>query len=88
MNIIRYTDDAFTNELSRFDRRAEASDAVRDVVAGVIKDIRARGDEALIELTHKFDGATLTAETLRVPQAEIDAAWENLEPRVREALEA
>jgi len=88
MNIIRYTDDAFTNELSRFDRRAEASDAVRDVVAGVIKDIRARGDEALIELTQKFDGATLTAETLRVPQAEIDAAWENLEPRVREALEA
>jgi histidinol dehydrogenase len=88
MNIIRYTDDAFTNELSRFDRRAEASDAVRDVVAGVIKDIRARGDEALIELTHKFDGATLTAETLRVPQAEIDAAWDNLEPRVREALEA
>jgi histidinol dehydrogenase len=88
MNIIRYTDDAFTNELSRFDRRAEASDAVRDVVAGVIKDIRARGDEALIELTHKFDGATLTSETLRVPQTEIDAAWENLEPRVREALEA
>ena len=88
MNIIRYTDDAFTNELSRFDRRAEASDAVRDVVAGVIKDIRARGDQALIELTLKFDGATLTSETLRVPQAEIDAAWENLEPRVREALEA
>ncbi len=88
MNIIRYTDDAFTNELSRFDRRAEASDAVRDVVAGVIKDIRARGDEALIELTQKFDGATLTSETLRVPQAEIDSAWENLEPRVREALEA
>ncbi len=88
MNIIRYTDDAFTDELRRFDRRAEASDSVRDVVACVINDIRENGDTALIELTQKFDGATLTPETLLVPEAEVESAWNNLEPRIREALEA
>jgi len=88
MNIIRYTDSAFPEELRRLDRRAEASDAVRDLVAGVIRDIRMGGDAALIELTQKFDGATLTPETLQVPACEVEAAWEGLEPRVREALQA
>lgn len=88
MNILRYTDSAFAEELRRFDRQAEASDAVRDLVSGVIKDIRLGGDVALIELTQRFDGAFLTPDTLRVPQSEVDAAWDGLEPRVREALEA
>ena len=61
---------------------------MRDVVASVIKDIRERGDAALIELTKKFDGAELTAATLLVSAEEQEAAVAGLEPRVREALEA
>ena len=88
MKIIRYTDSAFSDELRPFDRRAEASEAVRDVVASVIKDVRERGDAALIALTEKFDGAKLTQQTLRVAGEKVQHAWDNLEPRVREALEA
>jgi histidinol dehydrogenase len=48
-----------------------------DVAAGaraIIADVRARGDTALIELSQKFDHVTLTAATLKLTQAEIDAA--------------
>jgi histidinol dehydrogenase len=88
MKIFRYTDSAFADELRRFDRRAEASDAVRGVVTQVIQEIRQRGDASLLELTKQFDGADLTAEQLRMTDAEIEKAWTDLEPRVREALEA
>ncbi|CAN5788890.1 histidinol dehydrogenase [soil metagenome] len=88
MRIHRYTDHNYTDVTSRFNRRAEASDKVREVVASVIEDIRARGDESLIELTKKFDGATLTAETLRISDAEVDQAWSGLDPRVSVALES
>ena len=42
MKIYRYTDAAFADEIRRFDRRAEASDAVQGVVANVIAEIRQR----------------------------------------------
>lgn len=88
MRIYRYTDHNYTDVTSRLNRRAGASDAVRDIVAGVIGDIRARGDAALIELTQKFDGATLTSDTLRISDAEVEQAWNGLDQRVREALVA
>lgn len=88
MKIIRHTDAQYAEETRRLDRRAEASDKVREVVASVIADVRARGDAAVIDFTKKFDGASLTPETLRVPDAELEAAWQGLKPDVREALEA
>jgi histidinol dehydrogenase len=88
MRILRYTDAAYADEIRRLNRRAEASEHVRDVVASVIKDVRANGDAALLELTKKFDGAELTAARLRVPSTELDAAWDGLDARVKAALEA
>lgn len=88
MKIIRYTDAYFVDELRRFNRRAEASDAVREVVADVVKAVRERGDEALLELTKKFDGAELGAQELRVSEEELQEAWDHADARVREALEA
>ncbi|HWJ89039.1 MAG TPA: histidinol dehydrogenase [Pelagibacterium sp.] len=67
--------------------KREASVEVGDVVAKIIADVRARGDEALIELTHKFDGLALTPETLRFSQDEIDEAYKTIAPAIREALE-
>ncbi|MCO6045467.1 histidinol dehydrogenase [Aeoliella sp. ICT_H6.2] len=45
-----------------------------EVVDRICRDIRERGLEAVLEYTAKLDGAELTAETLRVPQAELEAA--------------
>lgn len=88
MKIIRHTDPAWKEAAAALNRRAEASDAVRDVVAGVVKAVREQGDAALIELTQKFDGATLTPESLRVPDAELAIAWNTAGDALQTALQA
>ncbi|SIN78020.1 histidinol dehydrogenase [Vannielia litorea] len=52
-------------------KREDAPD-VDDTVAGIISEVRRRGDEAVIELTEKFDRLSLTPETIAFSEAEID----------------
>jgi histidinol dehydrogenase len=54
--------------------RRESDEDVAAQARAIIADVRERGDAALIELSQRFDHVTLTADTLRLPQAEIDAA--------------
>ncbi|MFE9421784.1 histidinol dehydrogenase [Kitasatospora sp. NPDC006697] len=54
-------------------------------VRPICEDVRHRGVAALIEITERFDGVKL--ESTRVPQQEITAALETLDPKVRAALE-
>ncbi len=67
-------------------KREDAPD-VDATVAGIIADVRARGDAALIELTSRFDRLELTPETLAFSEAEIDAAVARVDPADRAALE-
>jgi histidinol dehydrogenase len=56
---------------------AQARETTEDVgaaVAAIIAAVRARGDAALLEYTARFDRLSLTADRLRVPPEEIDAA--------------
>ncbi len=53
---------------------------VEPVVAGIIADVRRRGDEALCEYTARFDRLELTPATLEVTSAEIEAALAAVEP--------
>ncbi len=63
--------------------------AVRDTVAEIISAVRSRGDEALVELTNRLDRRDITRiEELEVPREAMAAAADNIEPVVREALEA
>jgi histidinol dehydrogenase len=66
-------------------RREEAAD-VEATVAGIIADVRLRGDAALLELTARYDRQVLTAAQLSVSTAEIDAADAAVAPPVRAAL--
>jgi histidinol dehydrogenase len=54
--------------------KREAAQDVEQAVRGIIADVRARGDRALIELSAKFDRVDLGKLGLRVSAAEIDAA--------------
>jgi len=54
-------------------------------VRAILADVRDRGDDALLDLTERFDGVRL--DSLRVPGAEIDAALAATAPEVRVALE-
>jgi histidinol dehydrogenase len=67
--------------------KREDSPDVDAIVAGIIADVRARGDAAVIELTSKFDRQTLTPETLRFSEAEIDAHCAKVPAAERAALE-
>ncbi len=51
----------------------EAHNAVEQAVDAIIADVRARGDQALIDLTERFDGVRL--ESLKVTPDEIEDAW-------------
>ena len=66
--------------------KRESSVDVNDVVTKIIADVRVRGDEALVELTNKFDRVSLTAETLRIPDAQLDAALSQCDPATLDAL--
>ncbi len=53
----------------------------------VSDDIRDRGDAAVLEYTEKFDHVKLTADTMRVTEAEIEAGYNRLDKETREAIE-
>ena len=69
------------------DMKREGEEDVSRVVRELIADVRARGDAALIELTERFDGVRLTAETFRISDDEIDEAESHVSPKLRAALE-
>lgn len=70
------------------DGKREASVDVDETVRGILDDVRARGDAALLDYTERFDRlkAGSVAE-LRVTNAEMDAAMENVDPETLNALE-
>ncbi|UWQ13580.1 histidinol dehydrogenase [Aliiroseovarius sp. M344] len=67
--------------------KREDSPEVDDIVAGIIADVRSRGDAAVIELTSKFDRLDLTPETLRYSPEEIEAECAKVSDEDRAALE-
>ncbi len=67
--------------------KRETSEDVDRVAAEIIAQVRAGGDAALIALTARFDALTLTPETIRVGEAEIDAAIAACKPAQLAALE-
>ncbi|SEM60278.1 histidinol dehydrogenase [Roseovarius tolerans] len=67
--------------------KREDSPDVDDTVAAIIKDVRARGDAAVIELTARFDRLELTPETLRFSPEEVAALIAQVPDAERDALE-
>jgi len=69
------------------DLKRETSAEVDDVVSGILTDIQQRGDQAVIDYTARFDGQSLTPETLAVSSEEIDEAVAATPADQRDALE-
>lgn len=67
--------------------KREDSPEVDEAVSDIISDVRARGDEALIELTAKFDRVDLLPETFAFSKAEIDDAVSSVPDAEKQALE-
>lgn len=66
--------------------KREDSPDVDDTVAKIIADVRTRGDEALVELTAKFDGFQLDPAEMAISQDEIERAIAAITKDERESL--
>jgi histidinol dehydrogenase len=66
--------------------KREASQDVDSIVAGILDDVRARGDEALAEYSLRFDRIDLPRLGARVGDNEIGAAVEACDPEALAAL--
>ncbi|TCJ38167.1 histidinol dehydrogenase [Parafrankia sp. BMG5.11] len=88
MKRLRITDKDFDARFRRIvdDRRESGGDVGADV-ASIIARVRAKGDAALAEYTHRFDDHQLTDEgDWRIDLADCRAAFDALDPALRDAL--
>ncbi|QDM41587.1 histidinol dehydrogenase [Altererythrobacter sp. TH136] len=88
MKRLRITDKDFDARFRRIvdDRRESGGDVGADVAA-IIARVRAKGDAALAEYTHRFDDHQLTDEgDWRIDLADCRAAFDALDPALRDAL--
>lgn len=84
---LRTADPSFESAFAGFlAAKREASEDVIEAVRGILAEVRARGDAALVELSARFDRADLGRLGLRVTPGEIDAAVDMAEPDVVAAL--
>jgi histidinol dehydrogenase len=60
-------------------------EAALEAVRPICDDVRRRGVEAILELTHRFDG--VEQQQIEVPPAALEQALADLDPRVRAGLE-
>src|SRR5450830_1761695 len=62
-------------------------DQIDLVVANILRDVKTRGDAAVLEYTKKFDHLDVSGlSQLEIPKAELKAALDNLPPAQRDAL--
>jgi histidinol dehydrogenase len=78
----------FDSDLAAFCRAASSSEEVSGSVAGILSDIRARGDPAVAHYALKFDGADLRPRDFKVAPREIAAGAGGLSAAKRRALKA
>lgn len=86
MKILNHKDAGYSAFVRRLRRRAIPEDAVRDLVSGIISQVATSGDDALVELTHRFDGAKLSKKSLFISEAEFEAAEASVSDATREAV--
>ncbi len=91
VNIKRYstTEPDFDANLKRLLAFEGAQDqAVDDVVAGILADVKARGDGAVLEYTRRFDRLEAdSARQLELPKARLQQALDGLPADQRQALQ-
>ncbi|MBE7209653.1 MAG: histidinol dehydrogenase [Gluconacetobacter diazotrophicus] len=87
---LRSTDPDFAARFAALaDGRRDDPQSVAEPVRAILRDVRERGDDAVCELTNRFDSPRepTTPDTLRLSRAEIDAAADAADPNFVAALE-
>lgn len=87
MRIVKLTKETTENILENMLRRSPTQYGQQEaVVAEIIADVRARKDQAIFDYTEKFDKAKISAENIRVTEAEIQDAYTLVDPSLLEVV--
>lgn len=73
--------------LSAVRKRTEVPDDVTRSVEEIVHQVRSRGDEAVLEMTERYDGVSMDAGDIEVPPGARAEAWESLDGEIRAALQ-
>src|SRR5690348_14791301 len=87
MKVIRHNDADFPGRLRELTAPSSLFDLeIEQRTRTILELVAARGDDALLELTERFDGAKLSAEQLPVTQAELVSASVKADEPLRKAV--
>lgn len=87
MKVIRHTDPDFLQRLAEMTAETSLFDTeIEQRTRAILDGVRARGDDALLEYTERFDGPKLTADQLAVTQAEFMTASLKADDALRSAI--
>jgi histidinol dehydrogenase len=87
MKVIRHSDPNFANRLRELTAPSSLFDPViEERTRSILGEVQRRGDDALLALTEKFDGATIRADQIPVTQAELLTASLKADAALRKAL--
>jgi histidinol dehydrogenase len=87
MTFLRLRAKDFRAQLGAFVGTGEADPDVRTAVAGIIADVKRRGDTAVLACTAKFDRVKLTAAQMRVPLKDLKKAADSFDPTKKKAFD-
>ena len=89
MEIVAYPSDPLADKIeSILRRRIGVSDKVDEAVRQVLHQVRARGDQAVVEYTERFDGVSVSDGGYRMSPAALQAGLDGLDASLRSAMEA
>ena len=87
MRIVKLTEETRKDLLSTLLKRSPNQyGEYEETVARIVDDIRERGDAALFEYTEKFDHITLTPDTVKVTEQEIEEAYREVDPQLLDVI--
>ncbi len=87
MKVFSYKDSNFEEQIQAlFDERSAFNEKIDTGVAAILKDIRERGDAAVVDYAAKYDGASLTPDHFRLSEEEIAAAEQSVAQETKDAI--
>jgi histidinol dehydrogenase len=87
MKIYKYTDADYAAVVDALVNRSDVNFMSHDeTVRNILQDVRQKGDEAVLEYTHRFDQHDLPVDRLQVTPEEIQQAYSQVKPEQIEAL--
>jgi histidinol dehydrogenase len=87
MRIVRLTQESKKNLLNDLLKRSPNNyTEYQDTVQEIVDNVRENGDKALFEYTKKFDKADINTNNIKVTDAEIEAAYKEVDPHLVEVI--